>query len=119
MRSKKQDAGARLYSVRTRGAWSIVNVTQEIDWQTDTKWVQQVVKDVCTTDRRNVALVLDKESHLHSKIVALLVACSRIVKEQGGLFGLLEPGAQVRNTLTVMKLVDRVVCVYDHESDLP
>lgn len=118
MTEKSGDPAATRCSVVTKGNWHIVRVKEEIGWETDNSWLEGLVADLCRKDGRNVALALDKKSYLHSKIVALLVACSKAVRGLGHEFGLLEPTPHVKSTLKAMKLLDAVVKVYESEADL-
>lgn len=105
------------YDLVIRGAWTIIRLKQEIGWETDYVWLEKLVENI-GAEHRNIALELEKKTYLHSKIVALLVACSKAARKSGVEFVLLAPGGNVVNTLRTMKLLDTVIHTRATEQDL-
>ncbi len=105
------------YELRSHGDWIIIELKQEIGWETDYVWIEKLVERI-GSENHGIALELEKNTYLHSKIVALLVACSKVARKQGVRFVLLSPGTQVVHTLRTMRLLDTVVSVCDSEASL-
>jgi anti-anti-sigma regulatory factor len=106
------------FEVRAVGNWHIVRVSQPIDGETDYEWLRGSVARLCAEGGRNLAIVLDRSSYLHSKVLSLLISWSKICVEHGVKFGLLEPRAQMISTLESMHLLNTVIRVYKSEAEL-
>ncbi len=106
------------YEIRHVGRFVVIHVRADVHSQVDFSWLRNLISELCVQGKPQIALEFDKKSYLYSKLIAVLIAGSGIVKQYRGVLALVDPGKYVLNALETMKLRGSIVAVYRSEHDL-
>jgi len=107
------------YKIRQKAGWCILNIKESMHSDTDITWLLQLIEGLAQKGNKKVAINFEKETYLYSKLISVLIACSKCLRKDGGVLAILEPSKHIAKILTTLNLIDSVIKVYDSEAALP
>ncbi|MBD3343899.1 MAG: hypothetical protein GF401_02415 [Chitinivibrionales bacterium] len=106
------------YDIIQRGEWKVVHIKEDVNSELDYTWLRELTRKLCTQESRKIAFRFDNKTYLFSKLISVLLSCSKIVKKVHGELALVEPQEHVVETLKATRLYKTHIAVYDEEKEL-
>ncbi|MBD3422566.1 MAG: hypothetical protein GF398_20815 [Chitinivibrionales bacterium] len=99
--------------------WTVIRIKEHVQSDSDFSWLKYEVAALCKKGASDIAIAFAKKSYLYSKVISVLVTCSRTVNKHHGNLALVEPEQRIKKMLKTMKLNNVLFSIYDEIGDLP
>ncbi|MBD3320403.1 MAG: hypothetical protein GF350_04825 [Chitinivibrionales bacterium] len=106
------------YEIIQRGKWKVILIKEDINSEFDYSWLKSVTGELCKKGFTKVAIRFDHKTYLFSKLISVLLGCSKVMRKNGGKVAIVAPLPHVVETLKATRLYKTHISVFKKESDL-
>jgi anti-anti-sigma factor len=100
-----------------KGGYLVFRLKEDIGLNSDLTPFKTLVEQHLAEGVRNIALAFTSESYLYTKAIAVLIACSEMVKDAGGHLAFVEANKDILDILSVIDF-DKMIKIFNSEEEL-
>jgi anti-anti-sigma regulatory factor len=100
-----------------KNGYHIFRFKEDIGLGTDLAGLKAVIEKYLDQGARSVAIAFTQSSYLYTKSIAVLIACSEMIKDAGGRLAIIEANSDIMDILSVIDF-DKVIRIFNTENDL-
>jgi anti-anti-sigma factor len=100
-----------------KNGYHIFRFKEDIGLGTDLAGLKAIIEKYLDQGTRSVAIAFTQSSYLYTKSIAVLIACSEMIKDAGGQLAIIEANSDIMDILSVIDF-DKVIKIFATENDL-
>ncbi|MDD5674870.1 MAG: STAS domain-containing protein [Chitinivibrionales bacterium] len=105
-------------NIYTCGKYQVLKFVEDLKVVSELSELQFLIEGYLKQGKKNIAVSFTDSSYIYSGAIAVLIACYKIVKNQGGDLCILEPNPDILSILTFLN-INRLIAIYESEFALP
>ncbi len=103
--------------VHQTGEYRVFRILEDVGLNSELSFLKSRIEKNLADGAKNVAIAFTPESYLYTKSIAVLIACSEMIKDAGGHLAIIEANKDILDILSVIDF-DKMIRIVDKESDL-
>jgi len=100
-----------------KGAFQVLRLKEDIGLNTDMYDLKAVIEAQISQGIKHIAIAFSQESYLYTKSIAVLIACSELIKDVGGSLAIIEANRDIIDIFSVIDF-DKLIKMYKTEEEL-
>ncbi len=104
--------------IHTHGDYQVLKIEEELSVISDLSELMFLIQGYCHEGKRYIAVGFTTTSYIYSGAVAVLIACLKKVRSEGGDLCIIEPNPEISAILNLIN-IHKIINVYQSEDDLP
>ena len=100
-----------------KNGYLIFRLKEDIGLSSDLTGLKAVIEQHLAKGARAIAIAFTPSSYLYTKSIAVLIACSEMIKDAGGHLAIIEANRDILDILSVIDF-DKVIKIVAEENDL-
>jgi anti-anti-sigma factor len=105
------------FNIYNKNAYTIFRFLEDVGINTDLAELKVLIEEHLQKGNKNIAIAFTKNSYLYTKSIAILIACSEMVREAGGSLAIIEPNEDIVDILAVIDF-DKIIKIFSSEEEL-
>jgi anti-anti-sigma factor len=103
--------------VYKKGAYLVFRIQEDVGLSTELSDLRKRIEQELSAGARDVAIAFTQSSYLYTKSIAVLIACSEMIKDAGGHLAIVEANKDILDILSVIDF-DKMIRIYGAEQEL-
>ena len=104
-------------SVYKKGGYCVFRIQEDVGLTTELSDLRRRIEQELAAGAKNVAIAFTQPSYLYTKSIAVLIACSEMIKDAGGHLAILEANKDILDILSVIDF-DKMIKIFGSEEEL-
>ena len=103
--------------VYKKNGYLVFRFKEDVGLSSDLSGLKAVIEHHLAKGARSIAIAFTQSSYLYTKSIAVLIACSEMIKDAGGHLAIIEANRDILDILSVIDF-DKVIKIVAAENDL-
>lgn len=104
-------------STYKKGDYTVFRILEDVGLSTDLTELRKSIERELASGARNVAIAFTHSSYLYTRSIAVLIACSEMIKDSGGHLAIVEANKDILDILSVIDF-DKMIRIVPAEEEL-
>jgi hypothetical protein len=100
-----------------KNGYLVFRIKEDVGLNSDLYDLKAVIEQHLVKGARSIAIAFTKSSYLYTKSIAVLIACSEMIKDAGGHLAIIEANRDILDILSVIDF-DKMIKIFEKENDL-
>lgn len=100
-----------------KGSYLVFRIRDDIGLSTDLIELRKMIERELAGGARYVALAFSPDSYLYTRSIAVLIACSEMIKDTGGHLAIVDANKDILDILSVIDF-DKMIRIFSTEEEL-